>query len=285
MSLSHRDADYLSKRDFLGQLISVMCEHNEVGRLNSLGFVGMQKDVEALLSFKARNSDPLRFPNYYKVLYSWHISRGDYRSGEQSHSAISSQELKSAAGEIMFLQARRLGAASNQRGQDFELATLQARSYLAAINALSLVDKRNAWVAVPAHAAGHPAKVSFSLLPIDRADKMQDAKRRRVSSYIPEEEFAADRKPIDIVTIGDIEAEYTLVLSQLRLASQSTQGVSLSPEEVVGMLVKQSRFDEAQAAASSMSVDMTDLFVALATRCVDLSRSAISSLWVHHPSP
>lgn len=65
-----------------------MCEQNEVGRLNSLGFVGMQKDVEALLSYKARNSDPLRFPNYYKVLYSWHISRGDYRSGESDISLL-----------------------------------------------------------------------------------------------------------------------------------------------------------------------------------------------------
>ena len=70
------------QKDFLGQLISVMCESNEVGRLNTLGFVGFQQEVEAILSFKARNSDPLRFPNYYKVLYSWHISRGDYRSGK-----------------------------------------------------------------------------------------------------------------------------------------------------------------------------------------------------------
>ena len=62
-----------------------MCESNEVGRLNQLGFVGMQKDVEGLLSYKARNSDPLRFPNYYKMLYSWYISRGDYRSGDLSY--------------------------------------------------------------------------------------------------------------------------------------------------------------------------------------------------------
>lgn len=58
-----------------------MCENNEVGRLNALGFIGFQPKVEELLSFKARNSDPLRYPNYYKVLYSWHIARGDYRSG------------------------------------------------------------------------------------------------------------------------------------------------------------------------------------------------------------
>lgn len=72
------------KRDFLGHLISEMCEKNEVGRLNSLGFIGFQTDVEELLRFKARNSDPLRKPNYYKVLYSWHVTRGDYRSGELS---------------------------------------------------------------------------------------------------------------------------------------------------------------------------------------------------------
>ena len=70
------------QKDFLGQLISVMCEANEIGRLNSLGFIGFQKDVEATLAFKARNSD-LR-SNYYNVLYSWQISRGDYRSGEYS---------------------------------------------------------------------------------------------------------------------------------------------------------------------------------------------------------
>jgi nuclear pore complex protein Nup160 len=59
-----------------------MCECNEIGRLNAMSFVGLQQDVEHILGFKARNSDPLRFPNYYKVLYSWHISRGDYRSGQ-----------------------------------------------------------------------------------------------------------------------------------------------------------------------------------------------------------
>jgi len=58
-----------------------MCEANEVGRLNLLSFVGFQGQVEEILRFKANHSDPLRFPNYYKVLYSWHISRGDYRSG------------------------------------------------------------------------------------------------------------------------------------------------------------------------------------------------------------
>jgi nuclear pore complex protein Nup160 len=128
-----------------------MCENNEVGRLNSLGFVGFQKEVENMLSFKARNSDPLRFPNYYKVLYSWHIARGDYRSGKWK---AGEEEVREAdldeAGEIMYLQGRRFSEGVGSRVPPFEVATMHARSLLAAINALALVDKRNAWVSVPA---------------------------------------------------------------------------------------------------------------------------------------
>jgi nuclear pore complex protein Nup160 len=48
----------------------------------------------------------------------------------------------------------------------------------------------------------------------------QGIKRRKVSCCIPEEEFAKDKRPVDIITLRDIEMEYTLVLSQLRLSSQ-----------------------------------------------------------------
>ncbi|WWC70656.1 uncharacterized protein I206_104607 [Kwoniella pini CBS 10737] len=232
------------RRDFLGQLISVMCENNEVGRLNSLGFIGFQKDVEEMLRFKARNSDPLRFPNYYKVLYSWHIARGDYRS----------------AGEIMYLQGRRLAEGSSSKFPAFEQSAMQARSYLAAINALALVDKRNAWVSVP----GAPSKA------------LRGIKRRKVSSYIPEEEFAKDKRPIDIISLADIEMEYTLVLSQLRLSSHipdmHEHGVTVSPQEVVGLFIQRGMFDIAQSSAAALQVDMTDLFQALAARCIELSR-------------
>ncbi|WVF69357.1 hypothetical protein IAT40_004133 [Kwoniella sp. CBS 6097] len=232
------------KRDFLGQLISVMCENNEVGRLNSLGFIGFQKDVEEMLRFKARNSDPLRFPNYYKVLYSWHISRGDYRS----------------AGEIMYLQGRRFAEGGSSKISPFELSAMQARSYLAAINALSLVEKRNAWVSVP----GAPSKA------------LRGIKRRKVSTFVPEEEFTKDKRPVDIISLADIEMEYTLVLSQLRISSQipdlHEHGVTVSPQEVVGLFVQRGMYDVAQSAAASLQVDMVDFFQSLAARCVELSR-------------
>ncbi|ODN74422.1 hypothetical protein L202_06819 [Cryptococcus amylolentus CBS 6039] len=233
------------KRDFLGHLISEMCERNEVGRLNALGFIGLQRDVEELLRFKARNSDPLRTPNYYKVLYSWHITRGDYKS----------------SGEIMYLQGRRFAeGTSSSRLPAFELTAMQARSYLAAINALSLIEKKNAWVSVP----GVPNK------------SLKGIKRRRMTTYIPEEEFTAGKKPVDIITLEDIQAEYALVLSRLRLSSKTPDlydhGVVISPQETVGLFVQRGMYDVALSSAASLHVDMTDLFQSLATKCVELSR-------------
>lgn len=40
-----------------------------------------------------------------------------------------------------------------------------------------------------------------------------------MSSYIPEEEFTMGKSPVDIITLQDIEMEYTVVLSQLRISS------------------------------------------------------------------
>jgi nuclear pore complex protein Nup160 len=49
-------------------------------------------------------------------------------------------------------------------------------------------------------------------------------------------------------------------------------GITVSPEEIVGLFVQRGMFDEAQSAAASLRVDMTGLFQALASRCVQLSR-------------
>ncbi|CAK9785053.1 hypothetical protein CC85DRAFT_277004 [Cutaneotrichosporon oleaginosum] len=234
------DAPRANKRDLLGQLISAMCEANEIGRLNSLGFIGFQKEVEELLNYKARNSDPLRAPNYYEVLYSWHISRGDYRS----------------AGETMYAQANRYAEVSSKLNRT-QVAALRARSFLAAINALSLVDKRNAWITIHSPRA---------------------AKRRRVTSYIPEEAFSATASTTDIVTLADMRSEYRAILSQLQLAPEVPDllagNVSLAPTEIVGFFTQRDKFDEAFLAAAEMHEDMTDIFTALATRCVELSRGA-----------
>ncbi|ORX40189.1 nucleoporin Nup120/160-domain-containing protein [Kockovaella imperatae] len=239
------------RKDFLGQLISHMCEANEIGRLNALGFVGLQQEVEKLIRFKARHSDPVRYPNYYKVLYSWHVSRGDYRS----------------AGEIMYLQARRLDTDPGKSSSPLsDLAVMQARSYLASINCMSMVDKTQAWIAIPA----------------PRTAPKREAKRRRVTSYIPESAMGKDKHRMELITLADIKAEYSAVLAKLHLANIvddifADGHITIGPSELVGLLVQHAMFDLALSSAASLEVDMTDVFVALASRCVQLSRSSTLS--------
>lgn len=45
----------------------------------------------------------------------------------------------------------------------------------------------------------------------------QGVKRRRVTSYIPEEEFTPGATALDILTLQDIRAEYTAVITCLQL--------------------------------------------------------------------
>ena len=62
-------------------LVNRMCEENAVQSLLDFNFAGLSDEVEAILSFKARNVDPRMKPSYSKILYSWYMSRGDYRNG------------------------------------------------------------------------------------------------------------------------------------------------------------------------------------------------------------
>jgi nuclear pore complex protein Nup160 len=58
-----------------------MCEEDAVEKLMTYNFAGFADEVEDALSFKSRNVDPRTRPFYSRILYSWFISRGDYRNG------------------------------------------------------------------------------------------------------------------------------------------------------------------------------------------------------------
>lgn len=64
-----------------------MCEDNAVETLMSFNFAGIADEVEAALSFKARNVDPRVRPCYSRILYLWYTRRGDYRNGMVSASS------------------------------------------------------------------------------------------------------------------------------------------------------------------------------------------------------
>ncbi|KAJ1931162.1 hypothetical protein EC988_009876, partial [Linderina pennispora] len=67
--------------DCLRHMLGVLCEREGgVAVLCRLGFSGMQEEVERNLLFKARHFGLTGEVNYYKILYAFHVYRGNYRN-------------------------------------------------------------------------------------------------------------------------------------------------------------------------------------------------------------
>ncbi|KAG8969377.1 hypothetical protein FRB90_010750, partial [Tulasnella sp. 427] len=226
-----------------------MCDKGEIDRLTRWNFVGFQQEVENVLAFKARNADPIGWPNYANVLYAWYTFRGDYRS----------------AGQAMFRQARRLSEIVCKPSEYIDFATETARCYLAAINCFSLVDPKSAWVALP---ASH------------EASRTSLRKRRRPQARLPDEIFGTEADDIDVVELADIREEYMLVLSRLALAHRYPQhdiaNLVIGPEDIVSRFVQEGAFDDALSNARSLGVPMITLFENLTARSIQLSQARAS---------
>ncbi|KAG8902782.1 hypothetical protein FRB99_004117 [Tulasnella sp. 403] len=237
VSVPHTDL----QQNLIRELVNTMCDKGEMDRLTRLNFVGYQVEVERHLAFKARNADPLAWPNYAKVLYAWYVFRGDYRN----------------AGQAMFRQARRLQEVPCHPDDYIDIATGQAQCYLAAINCLSLVDPKNAWVAMPA------------------SSQALTRKRAITSSVIPEEVFTDGGGEVEIVEIADMRQEYMLVLSRLALAQRYPQHdvahFVIGPADIVSRYVQEGAFDDAIASARSLRVSMVPLFENLVVRTDDVA--------------
>jgi nuclear pore complex protein Nup160 len=242
--------DTILRRDCLRTLVSAMCEADQVYLLLSYNFAGLQTEVERNLSFKARNCDPraLAGPNYYHILYSYHMRRGDFTS----------------AGAVMYQQAHRLADAHQSvagvRAVEtyLELAVAQARSYLAAINALSLLASKDAW---------------FANAVINKASDAEAAHHGStpLSSFIPSQHWQPDSKELRIVRADDVRREYQLVLARLELVQLypelASPTMTLSAADAVALFVRNDQYDKAFSTARALDVDESGIFSSIALKC------------------
>ncbi|THH14049.1 hypothetical protein EW146_g6244 [Bondarzewia mesenterica] len=234
------------RRDCARQLVYRMCEEHAVEKLMSFNFVGIVDEIEDSLSFKARNADPRVRPFYSRILYTWYISRGDYRN----------------AALVMYQRATKLSTLTNDLSQYIPLVEQQLEAYVVAINALSLLDQKNAWI----------------VLPLSSESDQPARKRRKFTRHIPEDKISSGKRDCEIVQLSDIVYEYTLSSARLDLVrgdpSLLTTGEALlSPSNVVLRLAQANRFNMALATARTLEVDMTDLFAHLTRQCLRLSRN------------
>jgi hypothetical protein len=59
----------------------VLCENSQISLLCDLPFIGLVEEVRKVLEEKARFGDIAKSPNFYSILYAFHIKRGNYRQG------------------------------------------------------------------------------------------------------------------------------------------------------------------------------------------------------------
>ncbi|KAG9102343.1 hypothetical protein FRC06_002102 [Ceratobasidium sp. 370] len=238
-------------RENVRQVVIAMCEANQIDRLARLGFVGYHVEVERTLSFKARHTDPFAWPDYAKVLYAWHVFRGDYRS----------------AGAAMYERARRLGeeavagfgvGGAGPQDEFVQVANVQARCYLAAINSLELVDPSHSWV----------------LLSATMDDGDQTRKRRKLTVHIPESKFSPDCKDFEVVQLSDMRQEHALVSARIELLRHYPElnyhSLS-SARDLVSLYVRANNFDSALSTGRVIGADLGTAFADLTTQCMNLT--------------
>lgn len=240
----------LIRRDCLRTLVSAMCEADQVYLLLSYTFAGLQTEVERNLSFKARNCDPRApaGPNYYHILYSYHMQRGDFTS----------------AGAVMYQQAHRLAEAHHSSAgvraveSYLELAVAQARSYLAAINALSLLASKDAWFA------------NAVINKVSNADAAHHGSTP-LSRFIPSQHWQPDSKELRIVRADDVRREYQLVLARLELVQLypelASPTMTLSAADAVVLFVRNDQYEKAFSTARALDVDQSGIFSSIALKC------------------
>ncbi|KAK0546304.1 hypothetical protein OC846_004963 [Tilletia horrida] len=278
----------------LRQLVTVMCEQGQSPILLGFGFPGLQSKVERELSFKARNSLLFTYPNYFDILHKFYVFRGDMKNA-----AASMYQL----GQSYAKFHRQGGSPFADPAESFlELSKMQAQSYLAAMNDLALCQPQDAWF--PDSSLEPYSIVNDDMFgevsiddgtqldrdPADAAAADQErepeeeqrfnpmaAKRRRLTTYIPEREFKVERAPIRFVCADDVRREYHLVLARLHLVQffpeASNPSFVLGPSNAVSLFVGNRQFDAAFDVARELEVDMTPIFQRLTTISVALTES------------
>lgn len=126
-----RHTNPILRKSALTTLITSMTVQSQVSQLLHFPFTTLANDVDVVLSSLCQKTlNIANGPPYHKILYSWRISRGDFRGAA---SALWDR-----------LQRLRNSSSSSHEADDETLA----QAYLLLINTLSCVDPEQAWILV-----------------------------------------------------------------------------------------------------------------------------------------
>ncbi|XP_020630292.1 nuclear pore complex protein Nup160-like isoform X2 [Orbicella faveolata] len=257
LELGHNDLAYdalitnpnpVRRRVCLHKLMVTLCERGQTQQLIEYPFINLQDEFVDIMESHARTVD-ITTHSYYDLLYAFHVYRGNYRK----------------AGSAMYDHAMRLG----QEVSGLDSLQKQAKCYLAAMNALRLVDPKNAWIVKPldrvnTRKSDEPPNMSPKRKQGEEGDILYPGHSGRT------------RRKVTVLDIRDLEGEYLLVLARLQLIKVDADptratGPLLSAQESVALLSQAGLFDNAFTVAFHFNLPKETIFEGLASRCVKLS--------------
>ncbi|KAJ1982822.1 hypothetical protein H4R34_001590 [Dimargaris verticillata] len=217
----------------------------------------------------AHQSPAAASPNYYKILYAYHIYRGDYRN----------------ASSIMYQYAQRLQTVSHRDPASFIGCLIeQAKVYLTAIQALELVDAEYAWITVPrlAQASTNRQSKKRRTTLDSSATKLPAHTAVPGPAAIPELELLHDlgldsieAQPA-LVELTTIRQEYQLCLAKLNLVGKFPElqlmAHTLDCHEAIMLFARSDMYDHAFSLGAVFAMDLSYIFRHLAAKCVRVTK-------------
>lgn len=254
LELGHQDEAYSAitanpdpeiRRDCLRQFVVVLCDRGQSKDLVQFPYIDLHDEMVAILEERARCVD-LETNNYYDLLYSFHIHRGNYRK----------------AASAMYEHASRLAVEL----PGVESLERQCTCYLATLNTLRIVDPKYQWIVKPVAVLVEP-----------KLEDLIGASPKRDYDGDPRDEPVTKRE-FKVIEMADIEREYLLLSARKKLVMFDTEysllaGSPLSVDETVASLVRGGLFDCAIEVCQSFRVPLNAVFESLASKCVRVSRS------------
>ena len=156
----------------------------------------------------------------------------------------------------------------------------QAKSFLACINCLKLVNSNYAWIVKPVpHVPKGTLDDSASNLPPGMSPK-RNADGEEIVHHIGD---ASNKPNVEVLEVEQIEKELELVCARLKLFKRSSggpgvasglSGPGLSSSETVSLLVASNLFEDAVRICRIFDLDYQPALEGLASRCVRLASRA-----------
>lgn len=260
------------QRDCLRQLLVVMAEKQAVQQLvTDFPYIGLMDEVTSILLQRARRGPALDSPNYYHVLYSVQVHRGNYRRAAQ---------LAYECAQRILLEAH----SDDYRGVQFVYS--YSAMLLAALNSLRMVDPQYAWIVPELLAAPPRAPVTGGgrLAAATAFGLMRPSPKRKVDSEV---ELGPVDEPnsldVQILHPEDLEKLYInaqSVAKLMRRGSTYPAPVMLrSPSDTFEQFLMLGLIDDSVTLAHRLDLDMAPVFEELARRAVVADAASARPCW------